>query len=245
MPLLDHFHPPLNKRPHWESFHGTWATLIARQLNLGQLPEQYLAEPQVNIGIEVESDVGTFEDEEEVPRGAANGGVSTAVWTPPKPPLTLPIDFADLDVFEVKVYDEENARTLVAAVELVSLANKDRPSHRREFLTKCAAYLQQHVAVIVVDVVSSRRGNFHRELMELFQLGESAAVMVTHPLYAVAYRTRGKGKHQRMEAWPALVALGEPLPTVPLWLASDLAVPLDLELGYQAACESFRLTSRV
>lgn len=40
MPLLDHFHPPLNKRPHWESFHSTWATLIARQLNLGQLPAQ-------------------------------------------------------------------------------------------------------------------------------------------------------------------------------------------------------------
>jgi Protein of unknown function (DUF4058) len=246
MPLLDYFHPPFNKRPHWESFHSTWATLIARQLNLGQLPEQYLAEPQVNIGIQVESDVGTFEDEEEVPRGAAaNGGVSTAVWTPPKPPIALPIDFADLDVFEVKVYDEENARTLVAAVELVSPANKDRPSHRREFLTKCAAYLQQHVAVIVVDVVSSRRGNFHRELMELLQLGEAAAAMVTDPLYAVAYRTLGKGNRQRIEAWPAPVALGEPLPTLPLWLASDLAVPLDLESGYLAACESFRLTNRV
>src|SRR5438128_860639 len=110
MPLLDHFHPPLNKRPHWESFHSTWAAMIARQLNLGQLPEQYLAEPQVHIGIQIEANVATFEDEEETPHGAAaNGGVSTAVWTPPKPPLAIPIDIADLDVLEVRIYDEENA----------------------------------------------------------------------------------------------------------------------------------------
>jgi hypothetical protein len=30
--------------------------------------------------------------------------------------------------------------------------------------------------------------------------------------------------------------LGEPLPTLPLWLSQDLGVPLDLEQSYEQAC---------
>jgi hypothetical protein len=33
MPLLDHFHPPLSKQRHWDSFHGAWAEAIAWHLN--------------------------------------------------------------------------------------------------------------------------------------------------------------------------------------------------------------------
>ncbi len=29
MPLLDHFHPPMAPRRHWESFHVNWAGAIA------------------------------------------------------------------------------------------------------------------------------------------------------------------------------------------------------------------------
>jgi hypothetical protein len=41
----------------------------------------------------------------------------------------------------VRIYDDEANRTLVAAVELVSPSNKDRPASREAFATKCAAYL--------------------------------------------------------------------------------------------------------
>jgi len=33
MPLLDHFHAPLDERYPWESFHSGWATRIADQLS--------------------------------------------------------------------------------------------------------------------------------------------------------------------------------------------------------------------
>lgn len=45
MPLLDHFHPPLHGPRRWEGFLGSWATMIARQLNLGLLPKACFAEP--------------------------------------------------------------------------------------------------------------------------------------------------------------------------------------------------------
>ncbi len=31
MPLLDHFHPPLSRRRHWEGLHAAWANAFCRQ----------------------------------------------------------------------------------------------------------------------------------------------------------------------------------------------------------------------
>ncbi len=54
MPLLDHFHPPLSQRRHWESFHAAWATTIVDRLNDGILPPGYFAEEQIHPGARVE-----------------------------------------------------------------------------------------------------------------------------------------------------------------------------------------------
>jgi len=45
MPLLDHFHPPLNRQRSWESFHSNWATRLADAIN-AQLPPDFFAEEQ-------------------------------------------------------------------------------------------------------------------------------------------------------------------------------------------------------
>jgi hypothetical protein len=243
MPLFDHFKPG-TKYDDWEGVHNTWPAYITEDLNNRRLPAPYRATPRTHQGWAVEADVATFEEEEEALETAAedgNGGVATAVWAPPAPPLVARIDFADLDVFEVRVYDERRARTLVAAIELVSPANKDRPSHRRDFVAKCSAYLQQQVSVVVVDVVTERHDNLHAEFMQFLDLEESFAAAVSSNLYAVAYRTRGKGKRQRMEMWPAALALGQALPVMPLWLATDLVVPIDLEPTYIATCKALRM----
>ena len=57
MPLLDHFHPPLKGRRHWESFHGRWSAAIADALNSGLLPPEHFAEMQVTLGVSIEVDV--------------------------------------------------------------------------------------------------------------------------------------------------------------------------------------------
>jgi hypothetical protein len=124
----------------------------------------------------------------------------------------------------------------VAAVELVSPRNKDRADSRRAFLDKCAAYLREGVSLVVVDVVTSRRHNFHGALMELFNGGAAAVAAAASDLYAVAYRVQVVGTRTQLEMWPAPLSLGEPLPTLPLWLAVDCAVPLELEAGYREAC---------
>ncbi len=55
------------------------------------------------------------------------------------------------------VYDTTDERWLVAAVEIVSPANKDRPANRRLFLAKCAALLARQVCVSIVDLVTTRQ----------------------------------------------------------------------------------------
>ena len=39
-----------------------------------------------------------------------------------------------------------------------------------------------------------------------------------------------------LETWAQALSLGQPLPTVPLWLADNLAVPLELEESYEQSC---------
>ena len=48
----------------------------------------------------------------------------------------------------------EGGARLVAAIELVSPANKDRAAHRRAFAT-CASHLCQGVGLVIVDIVTS------------------------------------------------------------------------------------------
>src|SRR3954447_16862628 len=99
MPLLDHFHPPLSPRRHWESFHVTWAGAIADALNEDLLPDGYFAEEHAHAGARIEIDMATFPDEPpagRVPSSNArqeSGPVATRTYAPPAPPLTVPVAF--------------------------------------------------------------------------------------------------------------------------------------------------------
>jgi hypothetical protein len=44
-----------------------------------------------------------------------------------------------------------------------------------------------------------------------------------------------------LQTWPYPLVLGQPLPTLPLWLAPDLAVLLDLEASYEDTCRVLRI----
>ena len=53
--------------------------------------------------------------------------------------LTLETELPDQDEYEVRIYDERHGRRLVAAIEIISPSNKDRPESRRAFVGKVAA----------------------------------------------------------------------------------------------------------
>src|SRR5262249_25485458 len=153
-------------------------------------PPRYAAEPRVPLGSFFEIDVASYEGDERAARAsetaAGQGGVATAVWAPPQPTLAIATDLPDQDEYEVLVYDTKHQRRLVAAVEIVSPANKDRPEHRRVFVAKCAALLRQHVSVAIVDLVTTRQFNLYGDLLDLIGHTDPSLVPEPPPLYAAA-----------------------------------------------------------
>jgi hypothetical protein len=209
-----------------------------------KLPRRYVAAPGAHSGALVEIDVATFEkDDAGLPSEHVDigngGGVATAVWAPPRPTVSFVTDLPAQDEYEVRVYDAKRGRRLVAAIEIVSPANKDRPEHRRAFAVKCAALLEKLVSVIIIDLVTTRNFNLYRELLEL--IGQTDPSPDPPPLYAAAVRSTKNGDTWLLEAWPYTLALGQPLPTLPLWLADNFAVPLELEECYEETCRALRI----
>ncbi|WP_227254978.1 DUF4058 family protein [Frigoriglobus tundricola] len=139
------------------------------------------------------------------------------------------------------MYAAEGGARLVAALELVSPANKDREAHRRAFATKCAGYLAQGIAVIVIDVVTSRGGNLHADVLRLLGRTTGTGLPDGADLYAVAYRPVVRDRAEQIEIWPSALAVGSALPTLPLALNAEVCLPIDLEATYTAACQRRRL----
>jgi hypothetical protein len=244
MPLRDHFRPPLDDSRSWDELHGAWPTVIVMALNRN-LPPRYVAAPRVHLGPHAEIDVTAYEsdtaDSAAAKTGEANGGVATAVWAPPRPTLDVAVDLPEQDEYEVRVYDTQRHRRLVAAVEIISPANKDRPEHRRAFVAKCAALLQQHVSIVLVDLVTTRRFNLYVDLLDL--LGQADPSLAPEPpvIYAAACRWAQEGDARHFRAWTHTLVVGQPLPLLPLWLAANLAVPLELEATYEETCRILRI----
>jgi hypothetical protein len=244
MPLRDHFRPPVEDKHSWDELHGGWPMVIVQQL-FPILPEGYVAAPGVHLGAAFEIDVSTYQRDEPEPRerpGEGDGGVAVATWAPPKPTLTLETELPDQDEYEVRVYDVRHGRRLVAAIEIVSPANKDRPESRRAFVAKVATLLQRDVSVSVVDLVTIRQFNLYADLLEL--IGRSDPILGAEPpeLYAVTARGRKRvRKRPMLDTWFYPMALGQPLPTLPIWLDVDLGVFLDLETSYEATCRVLRI----
>ena len=242
MPLRDHFHPPVYKQASWEGFHGMWPASIVQQLRK-QLPPGYVAEPRVHLGTPMEIDGGALESNE-VPRtGTANsnGNAVMATWTATAPVVAVETDPPDEYEYEVRIFDVERERTLVAAIELVSPANKDRRESRQAFVAKCAALLRKGIALSLVDLVTIRRFNLYAQLMEFIGHPDQTMSNEEPPIYAASCRWVTKGTRARLD-WSHTLVVGQPLPTLPLWLREDLVIALDLEQSYEQACSDLWIT---
>lgn len=239
MGLHDHFRPPLFPDWDWHGFHNGWASNLAAALN-EVLPPEYHAQPNVHFGIEI--DVATIERRAGL-RDHGGTRASTATWTAPAPTLTVRLPVLS-DVVEVVVRGGfGGGPSVVGAIELVSPANKDRPSHRDAFVSKCQAYVQNGVGLVMVDVATERSANLHYAL--LMRLSPESPTGLTADLYAGAYRPVERGGEPRLDVWEQALRLGQPLPEMPLWLPGDLCMRVDLNASYERTCREQRIPTEV
>jgi len=230
--LQDHFHPPLSVHRHWHAFHNAWATYIAADLN-HRLPEGYFAEPNVQFGIEI--DVATFE-ESELEDEKNFQPAKTCHWQPPAPTQSIPFQPVS-EAVGITIFNQEQGTTLAGAIELVSPANKDRAASRSAFISKCEVYLQQQIGLIVIDVVTTRTANLHHALLKTRLQSEAPS----DALYTAAYLVLEQGGTPYLDVWYQTLAIGHPLPTMPLWLPGSICLPVDLAASYELTCREQRI----
>lgn len=241
MPLYDHFHGPIARRP-WQSFHSQWAGAISADLNR-RLPKGFVADGPMYLGRSVAADVVEYEQSNGNGHDAGNGGGRTAVavmaatYAPPATALSMPAHFPD--EFKVEVRDVEDDYRVLAVVELVSESNKEADG-REQFAAKCLSYLGKGIGLVVIDIVTASHFNLHNELVRI--AGHDDAFLMPDDvwIYVTAYRPVRRKKTDLIDLWPWPLAVGAALPAVPLALRSYGCVRLDLEASYAEACARTR-----
>ena len=157
------------------------------------------------------------------------------------PQLSVAVEWPDLDDVRVEIFRDDGDPQLAAAIELVSPRNKDRPPRGRHSRPSAP-----NTCVMVAgwswSMWSPQEGRIYT-LIFWPRSGADPATANTALLSAISYQpvAPGHGEGQLL-AWPVELQIGQSLPTVPLWLAADLGVPLDLESSHSAACTDLRST---
>ena len=121
---------------------------------------------------------------------------------------------------------------VVALLEIVSPANKDRTQSVADFVEKAHSALQHGCHLLVVDLLPPGRHDpqgMHGAIWEAFDPDE-ATWPAEKPITLAAYEAA-----TLPEAHLAAVAVGEELPNMPLLLDVGWAVCVPLEAAYQTA----------
>src|SRR5262249_1492405 len=79
------------------------------------------------------------------------------------------------------------------------------------------------------------------DLLDLIDRTDPALGTDPPPLYAATCRGRKSGRRPFLDTWFHPLAVGRPLPTLPLWLSEDTGAFLDLEATYEGAGRSLRV----
>jgi Protein of unknown function (DUF4058) len=214
----------------WSGVHHLWQTTILDWLQ-DRLPKDYRAYIGAVPQLSIESTNGRPD-------------LSVRTWCPPDGQRAerAPSDgeFAP-DAESVAVLELEPQTSvfvdlhgqLVAAVELVSPRNKDRPDSRERYTGRYLGYIRQSVHLLLIDVLP-------RPVGFSFADGIAGALHIDQPPcpvpYAVSYRVGEPVPEGTLLArWVRPLKVGEALPTIPLALNVYQAVPIDLEHTYREA----------
>lgn len=224
-----------------------WPAKICEQIT-GQLPPRFAVEPRVQLGTYYEIDIGALDSdgEERATYSFGNetgGGIAVApvIQAPIAPTITLDADFPEEYAYEVRIIDLEDDLRLVAAIEIASPANKDRPASRRMFAAKCYDLIREDVCLSIVDLVTSCHFNMYAEVLALKNLRDPTLGKTPPNTYAITCRKRDEGKVGKLDVWHKSLIVGESLPQLPLWLPGPFTIAVDLEGTYEDTCRVLRL----
>lgn len=218
--------------------HTGWLVYLRDALNAGRLPAGYHAHAEQRAEA-YGPDVIALDTAPDEPRPP--GGSTVAVVEPQTTRrLVLAPDTRPRRVLTVR---HTGGERVVAVVELVSRRNKDRPESVREFAGKVADLLRRRVNATLVDVHRPGRhdrGGMAAAVCRVLRAERPADPPRRRPYTFAAFRAAPPPP----ELFQDDFAVGDPLPSTPLFLDGGVFVPLPLEETYRQAVAALDPKSR-
>ena len=222
----------------FHDFHVGWIPEIRKVLNGGLLPEGFYALAEQHAGRSI-ADVLTLHASEPPavpfppPLPPATGGIAVAE-APPQVRRRQTIDQAALIRRRSLAIRHVSGHRLVALIEIVSPANKDRPRHVEDFAAKAVSALEVGVNLLVVDLfppgLNDPHGLHGIIVQRLEESDEPYDLPAETPLTLASYAAG-----PQVEVYLEHFAVGTVLSDMPLFLRPDRYVNVPLESTYQAA----------
>jgi len=224
----------------FHALHVAWVPEIQGILNGGLLPEGYYALAEQHAGRAI-ADVLTLHTSPANPEGGparlplppATGGIALAN-APPRMRRRHTVEPSALGLRRSLAIRHVSGHRLVALIEIISPANKDRARHVKEFVDKAASALDLGVHLLLMDLFPpgphDPSGMHGAVLRELEPCGEPYNVPADEPATLASYAAGPP-----VEIYVEHVAVGAQLPEMPLFLDPDHYVNVPLEPTYQAA----------
>ncbi|MBY0526927.1 MAG: DUF4058 family protein [Gemmataceae bacterium] len=218
----------------FHDFHYSWVLEIKRALMRGLLPKGYYVMAEQIGGDLGAPDVLTLQAAGTESEGTL-AGTATLTETPPvvHARTTIPRDsYARMQ--RTLVIRHTSDDRIVAMIEVLSSGNKSSRHAIRSFLDKAVAALDGGIHLLLVDVHPPGPRDPHGiHGAVLSEIGsENYTLTGERPLTVAAYVGGAV-----VEAFVAHFAVGEPIPTMPLFLTRENYVRVPLDAAYTAAWE--------
>lgn len=216
-------------------FHSSWITHLAESLNGGLLPNEYFALAEQHAG-DVVPDVLTLQHRD-APRadfGDDSGAIAVAV-RPPK--VRHRVIAPEATEYRRRrrtlAIRHSQGHRLVALIEIVSPANKDRPRSVKQFVDKVYSALTNDCHVLVVDLFPP--GPHDPERLHgaiTFEVGcqDEEQLPSEQPLTLSSFVAE-----PIVTGYVETLAVGDPLPEMPLFLTPDEYINVPLATTYDQA----------
>ena len=215
----------------FHDFHQCWVVGIRNALNSGLLPPGYMAMAEQVTGRPI-PDVVTLRTRE--PKGEP-GGIAIAA-APPTARVIAKFEKANYAKRADRVVIRHGRGKVVAIIEIVSPGNKDSKSAIRSFVEKAADILNQGVNLLVVDLFPPTPRDpqgIHKAIWDEFG-DEPFEAPSGKPLIVASY-IGGDVPTAYVES----VRVGDPLPSLPIFLSESRYIPAPLETTYLQAWAVF------
>jgi hypothetical protein len=213
----------LVKSGTYHNFHYRWIAAVMDRLNAGVLPPGHFAMAEQHVG-GPEPDVITLSTRDASPR--PEGGVMTA-------PRTSVVERAEKVRYARKtnrIAIHHDLGTVVAVIEIASPGNKDTKHALRSFARKAAALIRNGIHLLVIDPFPPGRydpDGLHKAVWSEVTSTEYRQP-ADRPLTLASYQAGAVPT-----AYVEPLALGQPLPDMPLFLDEEFYVYVPLEEAYQ------------